>query len=275
VRIPAGRGRVARPMLLGFRYQRSRRVNCVSAIIAAGIVPCGPSRFMDRPAIHVCEAFAQGRLPPRCRGPADHRGWKASEEGDRRSAGRGSSNNRQGFQPPRRLPHQPERGPECRHLEGGGKAAFGAHQCRISRLTNCMDGVIPLGKLGRGAGRRLAHLRQSTNLRVAKHPSMAGDGNLHPLVLYGRQTSAAQAERPSWGGPRDSRALRRLRWLPHRASTASASRSARPTWRVPILRDRPRRARCEIKTVFDPKWLLNPAKVFPLEGRNGLAQEAA
>jgi glycolate oxidase len=29
-----------------------------------------------------------------------------------------------------------------------------------------------------------------------------------------------------------------------------------------------------IKTVFDPKWLLNPAKVFPLEGRKD-AQEAA
>jgi glycolate oxidase len=29
-----------------------------------------------------------------------------------------------------------------------------------------------------------------------------------------------------------------------------------------------------IKTVFDPKWLLNPAKVFPLEGRKA-AQEAA
>jgi glycolate oxidase len=33
-----------------------------------------------------------------------------------------------------------------------------------------------------------------------------------------------------------------------------------------------------IKTVFDPKWLLNPAKVFPLDGREGardLGREAA
>ena len=30
-----------------------------------------------------------------------------------------------------------------------------------------------------------------------------------------------------------------------------------------------------IKTVFDPKWLLNPAKVFPLEGREAAALEAA
>jgi glycolate oxidase len=26
-----------------------------------------------------------------------------------------------------------------------------------------------------------------------------------------------------------------------------------------------------IKTVFDPKWLLNPAKVFPLDGRDAVA----
>jgi glycolate oxidase len=26
-----------------------------------------------------------------------------------------------------------------------------------------------------------------------------------------------------------------------------------------------------IKTVFDPKWLLNPAKVFPLAGRETAA----
>jgi glycolate oxidase len=26
-------------------------------------------------------------------------------------------------------------------------------------------------------------------------------------------------------------------------------------------------AQMRIKTVFDPKWLLNPAKVFPLDGR--------
>jgi glycolate oxidase len=30
-----------------------------------------------------------------------------------------------------------------------------------------------------------------------------------------------------------------------------------------------------IKTVFDPKWLLNPAKVFPLDGRTAAALEAA
>jgi glycolate oxidase len=29
-----------------------------------------------------------------------------------------------------------------------------------------------------------------------------------------------------------------------------------------------------LKTLFDPKWLLNPAKVFPLEGRDA-AREAA
>jgi glycolate oxidase len=29
-----------------------------------------------------------------------------------------------------------------------------------------------------------------------------------------------------------------------------------------------------IKTLFDPRWLLNPAKVFPLEGREALRRSA-
>ena len=29
-----------------------------------------------------------------------------------------------------------------------------------------------------------------------------------------------------------------------------------------------------VKTVFDPKWLLNPAKVFPLDGRDAALEVA-
>ena len=36
----------------------------------------------------------------------------------------------------------------------------------------------------------------------------------------------------------------------------------------------PRSNPARIKTVFDPKWLLNPSKVFPLDGRKA-GQEAA
>ena len=51
----------ARPMLLGFDTSEAAG-QCVSAIIGAGIVPVA-IEFMDRPAIHVCEAFAKAGYP--------------------------------------------------------------------------------------------------------------------------------------------------------------------------------------------------------------------
>ena len=151
----------------------------------------------------------------------------------------------------------------------GRKAAFGA----IGRISDyyCMDGVIPLGKLGRGAGRDLAHLRQSTACSVA-NIFHAGDGNLHPLILYDANDADAGRARRAGGRTRSSSCASPPA-AASPASTASASRSAtscassspRPTLRVQM----------RIKTVFDPKWLLNPAKVFPLDGREAAAREAA
>ena len=142
----------------------------------------------------------------------------------------------------------------------GRKAAFGA----IGRISDyyCMDGVIPLGKLGEVLV-AISHICDKHGLQVA-NIFHAGDGNLHPLVLYdANDADAGRAGRA--GGRRDPRAVRGRPAAASPASTASASRSAtscacsspRPTSPLQM----------RIKTVFDPKWLLNPAKVFPLDGR--------
>ena len=75
----------ARPMLLGFDSSEAAG-QCVSAIIGAGIMPVA-IEFMDKPAIHVCEAFAKAGYPARRRGAADHRGG-GLQRGDRRPARR-------------------------------------------------------------------------------------------------------------------------------------------------------------------------------------------
>jgi glycolate oxidase len=54
----------ARPMLMGFNSAVDAG-GCVAAIIASGIIPVA-LEYMDRPAIKVCEAFAEGRLSARC-----------------------------------------------------------------------------------------------------------------------------------------------------------------------------------------------------------------
>ena len=62
----------ARAMLAAFRANEVAGA-CVDAIIGSGIIPVA-LEFMDRPAIHACEAFAHAGLPAGCRGDADHRG---------------------------------------------------------------------------------------------------------------------------------------------------------------------------------------------------------
>jgi FAD/FMN-containing dehydrogenase len=51
----------ARPMLIGFDSSEAAG-QCVSAIIGSGIIPVA-IEFMDKPAIHVCEAFAKAGYP--------------------------------------------------------------------------------------------------------------------------------------------------------------------------------------------------------------------
>ena len=70
-----------------------------------------------------------------------------------------------------------------------------------------MDGVIPLGKLGEVLA-AISQICDSHGLRVA-NIFHAGDGNLHPLVLYDAN-NADEAERAEQRGRRDPRAVRRL-----------------------------------------------------------------
>ena len=73
----------------------------------------------------------------------------------------------------------------------GRKAAFAA-MGRISPDYFVQDGVIPRTKLG-ATLTRIAEMSQAAGLRVA-NVFHAGDGNLHPLVLYDG-TVPGQAEK--------------------------------------------------------------------------------
>jgi glycolate oxidase len=141
----------------------------------------------------------------------------------------------------------------------GRKSAFGA----IGRISDyyCMDGTIPLGKLGEVLG-SISTICEKHGLRVA-NIFHAGDGNLHPLILYDANDEA-QAERAEEAGAEilklcvasggcltgehgvgiEKRDLMRVQFTPTDLAL-----------------------QMRIKTVFDPKWLLNPSKVFPLDGR--------
>jgi glycolate oxidase len=148
----------------------------------------------------------------------------------------------------------------------GRKSAFGA----IGRISDyyCMDGTIPLGKLA-SVLVEISAICGRHGLRVA-NIFHAGDGNLHPLVLY----DANDAEQASRAAQAGSEILELCvasgGCLTGEHGVGIEKRDLMRVQFNPTDLD----VQMRLKTLFDPKWLLNPAKVFPLEGRDA-AREAA
>lgn len=250
----------ARPMLLGFGSSEAAG-NCVSAIIAAGIIPVA-IEFMDKPAIQVCEAFAKAGYPTEVEALLIVEVEGSNEEiADRLDA---VTDIAERFNPSVVRRSQSEE--QSAAIWKGRKSAFGA----IGRISDyyCMDGVIPLGKLG-DVLVEIAHICERRGLKVA-NIFHAGDGNLHPLILYDAN-DAAQAE---WAEKAGAEILE-LCVASGGCLTGEhgVGIEKRDLMRVQFT-DTDLALQMRIKTVFDPKWLLNPAKVFPLEGRDA-AREAA
>jgi glycolate dehydrogenase FAD-linked subunit len=250
----------ARPMLLGFDSSEAAG-QCVSAIIAAGIVPVA-IEFMDKPAIHVCEAFAKAGYPLDVAALLIVEVEGSDEEiADLLSV---ISSIAKPFAPKAlRISQTAE---QSAAIWKGRKAAFGA----IGRISDyyCMDGVIPLGKLGEVLV-SIAHICDKHNLRVA-NIFHAGDGNLHPLVLYDAN-DAAEADRAEQAGHE----ILELCVTSGGCLTGEHGVGIEKRDLMPVqFTETDLAVQMRIKTVFDPKWLLNPSKVFPLDGRKA-AQEAA
>src|SRR5262245_46180738 len=169
------RPETARALLIGFDAVESAGA-CVAAIIAAGITPAG-MEMMDAPAIHAAEAFVGVGYPldvaalliVELDGPAvevdllvERVATIARANGAKYE--RASANER-----------------ERLAFWAGRKAAFPAVG-RISPDYYCMDGTIPRRELPRVLG-AIAEMSERFRLRVA-NVFHAGDGNLHPLILY-------------------------------------------------------------------------------------------
>jgi glycolate oxidase len=124
-----------------------------------------------------------------------------------------------------------------------------------------MDGTIPLGRLGEVLV-SISQICDSHGLKVA-NIFHAGDGNLHPLILYDANDEA-QAERAEEAGAE----ILKLCVASGGCLTGEhgVGIEKRDLMRAQFT-DADLTAQMRIKTVFDPKWLLNPAKVFPLDGR--------
>jgi len=240
----------ARALLIGFPTSEDGG-DCVAAIIAAGIIP-GGLEMMDKPAIHAAEDFVQAGYPRDVEalliceldGPereVDHLIERVEEIAYRCNA------------VSVRISQNDE---ERAAFWAGRKAAFPAVG-RISPDYYCMDGTIPRGMLPEVL-RRMQVFSQRHGLRVA-NVFHAGDGNLHPLILYDANQPGQLEAAESFGADILRLCVEVGGVLTGEHGVGVEKRDLMEVQFDEADLNQQQRVKC----AFDPQSLLNPGKVFP------------
>ena len=242
----------ARPVLMGFDSPAIAGA-CVAAIIGSGIIPVA-LEYMDRPAIQICEAFAHAGYPDvEALLIIEVEGSEAEIE-DLLARIVAIA---QDFRPSAIRVSQSEA--ESAAIWKGRKSAFGA----TGRIADyiCMDGTIPTGQLPHVL-KRIDEIVKEQGLRVC-NVFHAGDGNLHPLILY-NVNEPGQLEKAEHAGNEILKLCVEVGGcLTGEHGVGIEKRDLMPFQFNKIDLEQQMR----VRAVFDPDWRLNPAKVFPLEGR--------
>ncbi len=247
LRAPEGQ----RAMLVAFDANETAG-RAVDAIIGSGIIPVA-LEFMDRPAIHACEDFA-------------HAGYPLDAEAMLIIEVEGSTAEQddllgriaalcEPFHPlSLRVSQSVE---ESVAIWKGRKGAFGAVG-RISPDYLCMDGTIPTGQLP-FVLRRIGEMSDAYGLKVA-NIFHAGDGNLHPLIMFDANLPGNFEDAEAFGADILKLCVEVGGCLTGEHGVGVEKRDLMPVQFTEIELNQQRR----IKSAFDPEWLLNPSKVFPL-----------
>ena len=240
----------ARPMLIGFDSNEVAGA-CVSDIIRAGIVPVA-IEFMDRPCIVACEDFAHAGYPD-CEALLIIEVEGSPDEIDAQLEMIAQI----------AKTHHPVELRESRSAEEsrkiwlGRKSAFGA----MGNINDyiCLDGTIPVSSLPEVL-RRIGELSAAYGLAVA-NVFHAGDGNMHPLILFNANLPGDLDKAEALGAD-----IMRLCVEVGGCLTGEHGVGVEKRDLMGVQFDpQDLEAQMQVKDVFDPKWLLNPAKVFPLQ----------
>ncbi|SKC00365.1 FAD-linked oxidase C-terminal domain-containing protein [Sphingopyxis flava] len=241
----------ARAVLVGFP-DAERAGACVAQVIAEGIIPAG-MEMMDRPAIHAAEAFVKVGYPldvgalliVEVDGPAaecDH----LIEEIARIANANGAVTTRISRDETERAA-----------FWAGRKAAFPAVG-RISPDYYCMDGTIPRRRLPEVL-RRMEELSRQYGLGVA-NVFHAGDGNLHPLILYDANVPGELDKAEAFGNDILRLCVEVGGVLTGEHGVGIEKRDLMPE----MFSEEDLKQQQRVKCAFDPDLLLNPGKVFPV-----------
>ena len=241
----------ARAFLLGFATTEAA-AHCVADIISAGIIP-GGMEMMDRPAIHAAEDFVHAGYPRDAEALliVELDGHEAEVDYligrvRRIAEDNGAASVRISADEDERL-----------LFWAGRKAAFPAIG-RISPDYYCMDGTIPRGRLPEVLT-GIAELSKRFGLRVA-NVFHAGDGNLHPLILYDANSPGELEKAEEFGAEILKLCVKVGGVLTGEHGVGVEKRDLMGV----MFNEDDLKHQQRLKCAFDPKSLLNPGKMFPI-----------
>ncbi|SPJ30439.1 FAD-linked oxidase C-terminal domain-containing protein [Falsiruegeria mediterranea] len=239
----------ARPVLIAFDDNEIAG-HCVSDIIKSGILPVA-IEFMDTLCIKACENFSKAGYPD-CHAllivevegseaEIDYQLGKIVEIAKRHN--------------PVEL-RESQSADESAKIWLGRKSAFGA----MGQMNDymCLDGTIPVSSLPMVL-RRIGELSEQYGLPVG-NVFHAGDGNMHPLILF-------DANKPGDLELCEEFGAEILKLCVDAGGCLTGEHGVGVEKRDLMLHQytaEDLEAQMAVKDVFDPAWLLNPAKVFPL-----------
>jgi len=240
----------ARALLIGFPSSEQAG-QCVSDVIGAGIIP-GGMEIMDGPAIQAAEDFVHAGYPVDCGalliveldGPETEvdyliaRVRELAEKNDAKTIRISTSE------------------AERENFWAGRKAAFPAVG-RVSPDYYCMDGTIPRHRLPHVL-KRMNEMSAHYGLRVA-NVFHAGDGNLHPLILYDANNPGELEKAEQYGADILKLCVEVGGVLTGEHGVGVEKRDLMGT----MFNEGDLKQQQRLKCAFDPESLLNPGKVFP------------
>jgi len=239
-----------RALLIGFPTVEAAG-SCVAAIIDHGLIPAG-MEMMDRLAIQAAEAFVHAGYPLDVEALliVEFDGPRAEIEEHVRLVESIAARCGAG--------HLRISGSERERLQfwAGRKAAFPAVG-RISPDYYCMDGTIPRRCLPEVLG-RIRQLSEACGLAVA-NVFHAGDGNLHPLILYDASQVNQLEKAERFGADILTLCVEVGGVLTGEHGVGVEKRDLMEVQFLPADLEQQQRLKC----AFDPDSLLNPGKVFP------------
>ncbi|WP_299937127.1 FAD-linked oxidase C-terminal domain-containing protein [uncultured Pelagimonas sp.] len=239
----------ARPVLMAFDSNEVAG-ECVSDIIKAGVLPVA-IEFMDRPILEIAENFAKAGYPE-CEALLIVEVEGSDAEIDEQLTKILDIARRHN---PVEL-REAQDSDDATRIWLGRKSAFGA----VGQVADymCLDGTIPVSELPRVLN-GISELSTKYGLRVG-NVFHAGDGNMHPLIMF-------DANKPGDLELCEQMGAEVLKLCVEVGGCLTGEHGVGIEKRdlmVDQFTPEDLEVQMAVKDVFDPKWLLNPAKVFPL-----------